>query len=247
MEEYILKDISQKNRNTQWNFQDAQSKLLALGVENGNTSDVEAIIASRHARKNEIKSRLELTPSDIVLDLGSGMGFIAEVIAPEVSQLHCADISENFLADCRQRLTRIHNIECQKIEYGDLSRLYSKGITKVYSTLLFIHFNFYDIYFYLLELNRCLDFGGQIYFDYNDGERFSLVEKSDSFHEHINIYKENRDHWIFGCMHMTSFGVLKNIAPQLGFRIVQNWSSINCFSQILLEKTHDVPEIGSKV
>ena len=223
-----------------WDFEGEMRKLLALGVPNNDTSDFEAIVATRHARKGEIVDRLELRRSDHVLDLGSGMGLIAEVIAPEVARVHCVDISDTFLADCRKRLGALDHVEFHKIGYADLSVLYSKQINKAYSTLLFIHFNFYDIFFYLQELNKVLKERGLLYFDYNDGERFSLAENSDSFHDHLALYKGNREHWIFGCMHMTSYGLLRNLAPQLGFRILNNWPSQHCYSQILLEKTHDI-------
>jgi cyclopropane fatty-acyl-phospholipid synthase-like methyltransferase len=218
-----------------WEIEGKEAKLLALGAP-GNVPDLDAVILARHARQNEIVDRLALSRKDVVLDLGSGMGFLAEVLAPQVARLHCADISETFLTDCRARLAPFGNVECHQIEYANLSALYGKNINKAYATLLFIHFNFYDIFFYLTELNKVLEPGGLLYFDYNDGDRFSLAEKTDSFHGHLALYKENREHWIFGCMHMTSLGVLKNIAPQLGFSVVKNWPSTQCFSQILLRK-----------
>ena len=212
-----------------WNFEGEKERLLALGAPD-NSTDLDVIIQSRRARRDEIFHILELKPSDRVLDLGSGMGFIAEIIAPEVARLYCADISESFLSDCRARLAAIANVEVLKIEYADLSPLYGQDINKAYATLVFIHFNFYDILYYLTELNKVLVAGGLLYFDYNDGERFSLNQKADSFHVHLAIYKENREHWIFGCMHMTSLGVLRNLAPQVGFEIRSNWQSDTCFS-----------------
>jgi cyclopropane fatty-acyl-phospholipid synthase-like methyltransferase len=223
--------------NPQWDFEGENAKLLALGVRDQDTSDLAAIVASRHARKPEIMARLSLQKQDIVLDLGSGLGFIAEVIAPEVSKVHCCDISANFLNDCKQRTQQLSNIECHKIEYADLSAAYGKHINKAYSTLLFIHFNFYDIVYYLQELNKVLVRGGLLYFDFNDGERYRLDNKDDSFQEHIALYKRARESWVFGCMHMTSARILEKLAPQLGFCIIGHWTTNTAFSQMLLEKT----------
>src|SRR5262249_22541868 len=139
-----------------WEFADDRSKRLALGVSGGDWTDLDAIIASRHARKPEIMSRLGLTATDRVLDLGSGMGFIAEVIAPEVERLYCADLSSTYLSDCRRRVASLGNVECHQLGYADLSALYGRRISKVYSTLLFIHFNFYDFVLYLRELHKVL-------------------------------------------------------------------------------------------
>jgi cyclopropane fatty-acyl-phospholipid synthase-like methyltransferase len=221
--------------NPTWDFEKESDKLLAIGTPNG-TVDLDTVILSRRARKEEIFGRLELAPADRVLDLGSGMGFIAEFVAPEVRWLYCADISASYVSECRARLARLSNVTVQKIEYADLSPFNDCEIDKAYSTLVFIHFNFYDLFFYLTELNKTLKLGGKLYFDYNDGERFSLAENGDSFHSHLRQYKEHRESWIFGCMHMNSYAVLCNLAPQLGFEIQSNWTSGTSFSHILLKK-----------
>ena len=226
--------------NANWNFEGQEAKLLALGVHDQDTSDLDAIILSRHSRKNEIMNRLDLGSKDVVLDLGSGMGFIAEVIAPEVGHVHCCDISTEFLSDCKRRLAEHTNISYYKISYADLSNATGKKINKGYATLLFIHFNFYDIVYYLEELNRVLEKGGKFYFDYLDGERYNRHDKNDSFQEHIAIYKQARESWVFGCMHMTSLGILKNLVPQAGFKIVENWQSDISFSQMLIEKVDNI-------
>ena len=226
-----------KHLNTNWNYEDEESKLLAIGAPN---PDFEAIVALRHARKNELVGRLSLRTTDRVLDLGSGMGFIAEVVAPCVAKLYCTDVSDTFLADCRKRCASFQNIEIHKINYADCSPVYGKEINKVYSTLLFIHFNFYDFVLYLQELNKVMIKGGLLYFDYNDGDRFNFSEPSESFNQHLALYKEHREHWIFGCMHMSSYSVIKNLAPQLGFRILGNWCTPSAFSQMLLAKVDDL-------
>jgi ubiquinone/menaquinone biosynthesis C-methylase UbiE len=220
--------------NPQWNFDD-NNKFLALGVHNKRIN-FDEIVASRHARKAEISTRLNLQPSDIVMDLGSGMGFIAEVIAPAVQKVHCCDISTTFLADCRARTSHLSNIDCHLTPYADLSAVQGKQINKAYSTLLFIHFNFYDLVYYLQELGRVLEKGGLFYFDFNDGERFQMGS-DDSFNEHLPIYRHKRETWVFNCMHMLSAGILKNLVPQLGFSIANHWTGLTSCSQMLIEKT----------
>jgi hypothetical protein len=37
--------------------------------------------------------------------------------------------------------------------------------------------------------------------------------------------------------------VIRNLAPQLGFRVLENWSSRHCFSQMLLERCQATSEI----
>jgi hypothetical protein len=89
---------------------------------------------------------------------------------------------------------------------------------------------------YLQELHKVIEPDGLLYFDYNDGDRFDLNLAEDTFNDHLKMYAENREHWIFGCMHMTSFTVLKHVAPQIGFRVLENFPSEDCFSQMLLQR-----------
>jgi cyclopropane fatty-acyl-phospholipid synthase-like methyltransferase len=223
-----------------WNFDDREAKLLALGTSDGRTVDFDRMVRERHARGPEIVSRLQLgTGQDIVLDLGSGMGLVGEAIAPHVSQLHCCDISDVFLADCKSRLAAFRHVHCHQIAYADLSVLQGIGINKGYATLLFIHFNFYDITLYLTAINQVMATGGLFYFDFNDVGQFDLKNAEDTFNLQIPLYKENRLHWIFECMHMSSIHTIRHIAPQLGFNVLGHWSGTTCFSQCLLQKVRD--------
>jgi len=233
-----LDDLTRPNPT--WDFKDPVNKLLVLGASGG-VADVERVAAERRARKPEIMECLALSKSDVVMDLGSGMGFLAEVIAPEVTRMHCCDISETYLADCRDRLKALPNVECHRTDYGDLSRLRGRGITKAYATLLFIHFHFFDLVYHLQEVNRLLEPGGMFYFDFNDGERFSFNNPADTFNDQLAIFRKYRESWTFQCMHMTSMGVLENILPQQGFEIVGRWSGPTCFSQICIRKFASLP------
>ncbi len=67
----------------------------------------EALIAREDYQGNILKSLREITPLEnrIVLDLGTGTGRLACLLAPYVSRIHAFDISEEMLWVCRQKLT----------------------------------------------------------------------------------------------------------------------------------------------
>lgn len=234
--------------NERWIFdQDPRSKLLNLGVfgiDNG-LEDLEAVVQNRHARLPELVSRLRLQLDDLVVDLGSGMGFVAEVVAPLVHTLYCVDISPTFLADTRARLDaqEVRNVEYVLTDYADFSGSFHFRVSKIYSLLLFIHFNYFDFLYYLVECNRILLDGGLLYFDFNDGDRFTLGNPADSFSAQIPLYKPNRKEWIFNCMHMGSLTLLRNVAPQLGFEFEATYHGTTCHSQALLRKVADAPDL----
>ncbi len=81
-----------------WQFNSERDKLFALEVnDESEVENLDAIVKSRHARADRIINLLRIGSDDVVLDLGSGLGFVAEKIAPRCSYLHCADISPLFL------------------------------------------------------------------------------------------------------------------------------------------------------
>jgi cyclopropane fatty-acyl-phospholipid synthase-like methyltransferase len=225
--------------NEKWNFE-GDAALQALGVHglNGGLSpELKVVAKDRYKRADRIYKFLKLNGNDVVLDMGSGMGFMAERIAPRVRQLHCADISESFLAMCKSRTGQHKNIETHQISYADLRGLKGKGINKIYSALMFIHFNFYDFTFYLKELHEVLEPGGLFFFDYNDGDSYVYDNEKDGFFEHLKIYRDVRIEWIFGCMHMCSTATLQNILPQIGFETVSLMPSRNdSFTEIIVRK-----------
>ncbi len=234
--------------NEKWEFDDDKRRRLALGVagvKDGENDD-EAVVRSRHARLPEVSSRLVLSKNDRVIDLGSGMGYLAEVVAPKVRSLVCVDISSSFLERtiARHQEKGLANVEYVLTEYADFSKHIPQRATKIYSLLLFIHFNCFDFLYYLVECNKVLELGGLVYFDMNDGDRFKLHDGADSFNKHIPIYKANRVNWIFGCMHLGSLTMLRNIAPQIGFQLETTWFGSTSFSQVLLRKVGEAPDLG---
>ena len=233
--------------NERWIHDDQQSKLAALGVwgvDNG-LVDIEAVAESRHARLPELMAQLAFRPDDLVVDLGSGMGFVAEAVAPLVNTLYCVDISPSFLEDARARLESkdVWNVEYILTDYADFSKAFTRRVTKIYSLAVFIHFNYYDFLYYLVECNRILHHGGLLYFDFNDGDRFVLQDPTDSFNSHIPLYKRDRKDWIFGCMHMGSVTGLRNMAPQVGFSLEATYYHSTCYTRALLRKVADAPDL----
>lgn len=67
----------------------------------------EALIAREDYQGNILKSLHEITPLEnrIVLDLGTGTGRLACLLAPYVSRIRAFDISEEMMRVCRQKLT----------------------------------------------------------------------------------------------------------------------------------------------
>ena len=217
-----------------WNYT-GEEALYQLGTF-GISSDLSLVAQNRQQRANHIATLLRLLPQDVVLDLGSGMGFMAQHLAPQVKQLHCADISETYLQSCRERVGNLTNVSLHHIAFADLKTLRRKGITKAYSALLFIHFNTQEALLYLQELHKVLPQGGLLFFDFNDGELFHFDNLQDSFNSHIADYRRRREEWAFGCMQMLSSTTLRNVLAQVGFREVSVHYSRSAFTEMVVER-----------
>jgi ubiquinone/menaquinone biosynthesis C-methylase UbiE len=164
---------------------------------------------------------LSLGASDVVLDLGSGCGFMGRAIAPKVKQLHCADISAKFLAFCADELGEFDNVSTHLITYADLSPLPEGGITKAYSSAVFIHFNFYDIVVHLNALNRVLARGATLFFDFLDP---SGIEDGAGwlFRRHMSYYFYDRGE-IATLVQYNSSEAVRTAAQMTGFRCERIW------------------------
>jgi cyclopropane fatty-acyl-phospholipid synthase-like methyltransferase len=228
--------LTDQNLHENWDYADSAEKIYQLGSFGIHPSDFQLIAKNRYERADHIADLLDIGPRDVVLDLGSGMGFMAERLASRCLWLHCADVSETYLVDCRKRVAPFSNVETHLIPYANLAALDRKGVSKIYSALLFIHFNFYDLTYYLREAHRILNAGGLFFFDYNDGDVFRYDNKLDSFNEHLRDYRKRRLEWIFGCMQMMSGTALRNLVPQIGFEVVSIHPSRSAFTEIVVRK-----------
>jgi cyclopropane fatty-acyl-phospholipid synthase-like methyltransferase len=230
--------------NENWNFDDPSRLLKSVGSFGATDAERYAnIVDTRTRRAAEVIERLKLGRDDKVVDLGSGLGITAKLVAPAVKRLICADISTTFLAQCRNLNRDVSNVEPVQVSYADLSAI-AAPVDKIYSLLLFIHFNIYDLIYYLSECNRILRTGGLLYFDFHDGARVridSTAGPEGGISRHLALYKDNRSTWVFQCMHVTSVDVLENLLPQLGFERRRLYRSRDSFTQALLEKVADCP------
>lgn len=53
---------------------------------------------------------LDLQPTDIVVDIGSGPGHFAQAVASTVKQVHCVETSTRYVEESRKRLADLDNV-----------------------------------------------------------------------------------------------------------------------------------------
>lgn len=223
-----------------WEFETDHHILVGcVGYQFGEKPEenLPAIRAARGAYGHTVAYRMALKKSDIVMDIGSGCGFVGRSISPYVKQLYCADLSASFLNFCTRELADLPNVATQLITYADFTPLKGKGINRAYSTAVWIHFNFYDVYHYLKGLNAILPIGGTVYFDYADPDGIRLGE-GNLFRDHSAGYKSDRS-TIAIQLNYNSLDAIKAALDLTGFALDQWWRTDAECCSVLIRKISD--------
>jgi cyclopropane fatty-acyl-phospholipid synthase-like methyltransferase len=202
-----------------WDTESLDSLLLLyVGKTHGENPSqcIDKIRAAKQSEAANIVSMLPLGSNDIVVDLGSGCGFIAKEIAPLVNTLHCVDVSKSFLDYCKVELSGLSNVRYHHIEYSNLTQLPVNEITKIYALALFIHFNLYDIYHYLKSIYMILSPGGKLLFDFLDDKTLNIED--DVWIRHSARYLADQSNFFTNIYYNNEDSVI-NIAKQIGFSV----------------------------
>lgn len=209
-------------RDRSWDFENLRYLLYGnIGFEFGKNPEeqFDKIRESRGEYAAWLIKRLKLSESDVVADLGSGVGLVASHIAPRVGRLICMDISQPFLEQCKKTVGEGPRTEFHLVPYADLSCLEGKGVTKLYSTAVFIHFNVYDAWLYLLQCSKYLKSGGLLGFDFADTD--SLDPNGPEWGDHVKLYQSDRSKIVL-CMNYHSLSGIDRLLQLTGFERVQS-------------------------
>lgn len=106
-----------------------------------------------------------LHPTDVVLEIGAGVGRVGPAIAPLVKKWIACDVSENMLTHVRERTRQFDNVETVAVNGWDLSPIDSESVDLVYCTVVFMHLDEWERFNYVREAMRILRPGGRIYVD----------------------------------------------------------------------------------
>ena len=94
--------------------------------------------------KNTLKI-IDYSDNDIVIDIGSGKGFFAELIANKVKELHLIDTSKNSINFCKLKFKSYSNIFYNVLKSEDYTNFdfIKKNRTRFLSSALFNTINHY--------------------------------------------------------------------------------------------------------
>jgi SAM-dependent methyltransferase len=104
-----------------------------------------------------------ISPEDVVLDLGCGIGRVVRYVAPLCSSIWAVDASEVMLDHARSRLAETTNVRFARCTGTRIPDVADGSVDVVYSLITLQHLEREDAFALLRELRRVLRPGGKAY------------------------------------------------------------------------------------
>lgn len=138
----------------------SSAKMHVSGTEDEAVFETSGVGTSQFLLNN-----VGIRSTDVVLEIGCGIGRVGKHLAGRCSRWIGADVSPNMLKFAAERLRDFANVEFVELSGNDLRPIGDNSIDLVYSTVVFMHLESWDRYGYVEEAFRVLRPGGKLYVD----------------------------------------------------------------------------------
>ena len=194
-----------------------------VGDEYNNSDDIDKTLWEvKYHEANRAVEKLQITQDDIVYDVGSGPGMICNYVSQNCNKLYCVDISKSFLKYAMKNNENNKNVGFFKIKHGVFNHVPKPN--KIYCLATFIHFNLYDIHYYLKSFYDKIDNGGMVFFDILSDEYLNL--ESDEYKENFKKYQKNPKR-IYHDMKYHNPKIIEKVIHNTGFSVVETFDDYN--------------------
>lgn len=164
---------------------------------------------------------LNLAPNQVVLEIGSGVGFVSRHIAGRVKRLYCCDISDSFLAYARKECRDVPNISFHKLDESGKLFFAPELFDAVVADAVFIHLNIFDIYWYFAEFQKVLKPAGMVWINVMDDT--TIVKEK--MVENAELYRKDKS-----CLKIllcwNAIPAVIEVAKYFGFSLVDRKSEV---------------------
>ncbi len=113
----------------------------------------------------DLEATVGIRQSDVILEIGCGIGRVGTVLAPRCREWIGCDVSSNMLDFAKDRLSGLDNIRLVEISGFDLAPIEASTVDMVYCHVVLMHLWPGDRYGYIVEAMRVLRPGGRLFID----------------------------------------------------------------------------------
>jgi cyclopropane fatty-acyl-phospholipid synthase-like methyltransferase len=111
---------------------------------------------------------LAITQEHKVLEIGVGVGRIAQHVAPRCREFHGVDISANMIRVAQERTKDLPNVRLRALDASSLDVFPEATFDRVYCQIVLIHLDREEVFLYLKDAFRVLKPGGRAWFQTNN-------------------------------------------------------------------------------
>lgn len=229
-----MSQVSSEKKN--WEFETEFDHFVHLiGNDYGeNPLDKKEVIERDKAGlANVFKQIFEVEPNQTGVEIGTGCGHIANVMAEFAHHIYAVDISSTYTELAKKTCAQRSNISFHVIQSGVLDFIDRSSVDFIYSNNVFIHLDFYEVIQYLREATRILKPGGTLWFDIADIDRVNFLEDADFLHTlNVKIQDPKNKH----CIQHNSSSNIVRAATQMGLSLVDRTEIPRCNTRLFFKR-----------
>jgi ubiquinone/menaquinone biosynthesis C-methylase UbiE len=158
---------------------------------------------------------------DVMLEIGCGGGRLTEILLPKCKRLIAVDTSQSMLDIVQRRFGDHEGLQCYLADGRGLGEVPDVSVDAAFSYDVFVHLQHWDIYNYMLELQRILKPGGK-----------AIIHHSNTFSElgwrsfEFQVPRQLNRHKTYNSLILNTPEVMRELVTRAGLEVVDQITEV---------------------